>query len=320
MFFVEPKQNLDHFEVNVTPDTIAHGDTAIIVVQAKDKNNQNVELSGNAVLAFSLDESGATHGSFYDSINDRIAKSFSDILYSSANMGGVKYIADGENPCGFQQFEITVNKSDDVQKTGNATATIRCKLEFTYYNQGDPAWRDNLYDFYKKLSNNGKTIAQPEYHYKIYEKGCALSCMAMVLKSAGFDYDPLSLNNAMDEDEYWGKNDWGNWTGAVDWRAVNDFGKHVINKEYPTLIGTEKDNWKKRVPIDIRLIDDYLESCHYVIVLVENGNSNHWVFVTEKNDMQYRILDPGNSNNKTLASYNNTIYRAVIYERKCNEN
>ncbi|MBD3290518.1 hypothetical protein GF337_17065, partial [candidate division KSB1 bacterium] len=211
-------------------------------------------------------------------------------------------------------------KSNDTQKSGDSIANIRCKLEFTYYNQGDPAWRNELYDFYKRLSKNGKTIMQPEYHYKIRQKGCALTCMAMVLKSAGYDYDPSVLNKAMNRDGYWGKNYWGNWSGAVDWSAVNDYGAQAIKDEYPTLIGTHKDNWLKRKPIKTKLIDSYLESCHYVIVLVENHYSNHWVLVTEKKKKQYIILDPGNSENKTLKSYNNKIYRAVIYERTCNEN
>ena len=317
--FVEPTL-VDHFEVIVTPDTIAHSDTAVIVVQAKDKNNKDVELSGTTLLTFALDESGTTYGSFYDAVNNRLAKSFNDILYSSANNGLVKYIADGENPCSFQQFEITVEQSSDVRKAGNSTATIRCKLEFTYYSQGDPAWRDILYDFYKKLSKNGKIILQPEYHYKIREKGCALTCMAMVLKSAGFDYDPLILNEAMNRDGYWGKNDWGNWTGAVIWEAVNYYASPVFKNDIPTFIGTHKHNWIKRIPIQTAFVDNYLKRCDYVIVLVENGNSNHWVLVTDKKDNQYMILDPGNSNNKTLNFYNNTIYRAVIYERICDEN
>ncbi|MBN1348467.1 hypothetical protein JXJ21_03595 [candidate division KSB1 bacterium] len=311
----------DHFEVTVIPDTVAHGDTATIIVQAKDRNDEDVTLSGNTQLIFSLDESGARHGSFLDSVNSRIGKSFNDIFYSSANVGGMKYIADGKNPCGSQQIVVTVKKSSDTQKTGAATAAVRCKLEYTYYSQGDPAWRDDLYDFYKRLSNSGKSILQPEYHYKIREKGCALACMAMVLKSAGYDYNPLSLNNAMNAKKqiYWGKNKYGNWSGAVVWKAVNDKASSFFTVK-PKFIGTHEYNWLLRKPINIESIDNDLNRCNYVVVLVANNNNNHWVIVTKKKMNQYLILDPGNSANTTLNSYDNTIYRAVIYERRCDEN
>jgi len=251
------------------------------------------------------------------------AKTLVGIDYGDAKVRKVRYFADGVNPCDPKDFIVIVTKSDDATKSGSDTAVVRCALDFTYFTQGNAAWTDSAYDFYKALDDEGN-IVQPEYQYKIREKGCALTCMAMVLKSAGVDYTPLTMNNAMNRDGRWGKNRKGNWNGAVVWKTVTKYGESKI-KEEPISLGSHR-NWDNRIPLNIELLDSHLERCSYVIVLVGNSKisdptevTNHWVLVTEKKNEKYYILDPGYSYRKTLDAYNNTIYRAIIYERRCNE-
>lgn len=59
---VEP--GLDHFAVTVAPDTIAHNDTATVVVQAKDQDDNDVIIPEDTLLKFALNANGELLGNF----------------------------------------------------------------------------------------------------------------------------------------------------------------------------------------------------------------------------------------------------------------
>lgn len=168
------------------------------------------------------------------------------------------------------------------------------------------------------LDKKGNVI-QPEKQLTIGQVGCALTCMAMVLKTLGYDYNPLKLNEKMTEDGYFTINEKGNWSGGVDWRAVTDYASDKI-KEKPIRIG-EQSNWDTKTPLDIQKLDSHLSKNNFVIALVgnpkKNGTvSNHWVILSGNENGTYHIVDPGCYPRTTLNSYQNKIYRAIIYERK----
>ncbi|MBD3339345.1 MAG: hypothetical protein GF353_09560, partial [Candidatus Lokiarchaeota archaeon] len=276
----------------------------------------DAHISGNTQLTFALDESGVTHGSFYDSVNNRIAKSFDDILYSSAKMGGLKYIADGENPinCEPRTVIITVTHKNKPNINGNDPLHVKCKLNYHYYLQGDEPWKNDDYDKYIKEIVNNLPI-----YYKIKRKGCALTCMAMALKTMGVDYNPGTLNT-------WMKNNSGFYGSRVKWGSINSL-SHNSNIIYHKFIGDglAKDPTGKIISPTINLssINNYLKKCWIVIAQVANPNSgyrNHWILVTEKVGNNYNILDPSYKNRKDLAAYTNKVYRFIIYKniKQCN--
>lgn len=111
------KQELDHFAVTITPDTIDHADTATVVVQAKDKNDNDIPMSDATPIDFALDTNGELLGNLI-APNGSQAKSLAGIPYGDARTGKVKYLANGELPDSTKQILVMVSKSDDASKSG----------------------------------------------------------------------------------------------------------------------------------------------------------------------------------------------------------
>jgi hypothetical protein len=309
---------LDHFLVTVEPDTIVHGDTATVHVQAKDSDNEDIELDGEMLLNALLDAAGQTYGKL---IAAAAAGPLVEMTYEEAKGGKLRYVANGDDPTGLpaQQFKISVVLSDDETKEGIGTVAVKPSIE--KFCQGKPAWGDLPYDSYKQLDTDGN-IKLPERSYSISEKGCALACMAMVLHAVGLDYDPGKLNVEMTKDALFTRNRKGNWDGGVSWMAVPSYGSQKIRPNVQAL-GTQQ-NWESKTAINLKQIEDYLSKNAFVIVLVGNPDAkdptkvrNHWVLVTGKKNGKYDMLDPGCYEGRTsLDSYSNLVYRAIIYERR----
>lgn len=114
---------LDHFAVRVEKDTIAFTESAKIFVQAKDANDNDVELEGSTLLRFSIDST--QYGSFVVE-SDTVTTKEVDVVYSKAREGSVKFIANKTNPIllGPKRVNINVQKVDDPSKRGEANIVI----------------------------------------------------------------------------------------------------------------------------------------------------------------------------------------------------
>jgi len=296
------KPSLDHFAVTIVPDTIAHTDTATIMVQAKDKYNRDITIPGSTLLDFSLDAIGEKYGSLLspDSLQ---AKTLVGIGYGDAKVGKVRYIADGVNPIGCvpQEVVITISKSDDASKRGSDSVFVKCKIDYVRFAQGDPRWGDDDYDTYIDTVINSDTT-----YYKIRRKGCALTCMAMVLKAAGVDTDPYRLNRWMVEND-------GFWGPAVIWRSVNNY----PNNDKVEYIGRFGRGLPDTVTLSFSEINPYLRKCYFIIAQVKNPDTqnNHWIILAGKENREYSIVDPG-EHRTTLVAYENKVYRVIIYKKK----
>jgi hypothetical protein len=129
---------------------------------------------------------------------------------------------------------------------------------WTMYKQCDSQWSG------QKLGTCSDTICSA---------GCAMSSVAMMLKTKGTSKDPSTLNS-------WLKSNGGYSSGClINWASVNAF-KTV------TYIGKQHPNESE--------ICNGLKSKHGLIANVHNGG--HWVLLTGCNGGGvYRVNDPGYS-------------------------
>jgi len=172
--------SLDHFEVIVQPDTIKHGDTSIVRIQAKDVNNINVDPPLGTVLNVSLNTFEDLGRLAYAS---QSGLTIQNVPYVDAAGGLVRFIADGRNPIGEGPQAVPIGVTSS-QKEGTGQVVVKCHLNVLRYSQGGtgtgrPSWADSIYDA------SSKNIAS---------LGCAMSCVAMTLTAFGDSVNPGELN------------------------------------------------------------------------------------------------------------------------------
>eukprot|EP00049_Salpingoeca_infusionum_P026476 m.25860 g.25860 ORF g.25860 m.25860 type:complete len:187 (+) comp8775_c1_seq1:113-673(+) len=134
-------------------------------------------------------------------------------------------------------------------------ATLGCS-KWTLYKQCDSSWGNN------KLGTSSNTICSA---------GCAMSSVAMMLKTKGANYNPGTLNE-------WLKNNGGYASGdLLVWSAVNKLGVVSFQAiENP----------------DIASVQSGLSSCHGIIANVRGGS--HWVLLTGyAGSNKFYVNDPG---------------------------
>lgn len=305
-FKIEKKAaELDHFAVTVSPDTIEHNATATITVQAKDRNNNDIELaSGTKVnVALRADEKYGTL-----TYAGRTGKTIDDIPYEDAKLGKVKFVADGENPIGLEPQKVDVGVTGSG-KEGRGKVWVIGTLDYTHFKQMDSPWGNHKYDEYIDTVIVQQSGKRDTVYYKIRRKGCAVTAMAMVLKAFGVDADPGSLNKWMNENK-------GFDVYSVVWESVDRYpGNNKV--EYNTMVGK---GYRKGEKNQLGEMDAFLVKGLPVLAEVFNPstNSQHWVLVTGKRGGQYKIFDPGGyANRNTLEeAYKNTVYRFIVYTPK----
>jgi hypothetical protein len=82
------------FQTTVTPDTVLHGDTAVVTVIAKDKDGNNAWLPDTTHISLSLDSTRL--GSFMDESGQKHASPYGGCMYGDVRQGRVRFVADGE--------------------------------------------------------------------------------------------------------------------------------------------------------------------------------------------------------------------------------
>jgi hypothetical protein len=126
------KDSLDHFEVKVMPDTAATKDTvaftegAKLVIQAKDKENKNVELDVNSLLKFSL-LTNEEYGTFINANSDTLKTTpvlLENVRYGDAKDGKIKFAAVKKNPDSLVTCRIRIELQNDAKKKGDTAIVV----------------------------------------------------------------------------------------------------------------------------------------------------------------------------------------------------
>lgn len=290
---------LDHFQVSMIPDTVKHSNQSVIMVKAKDKDNNDIDLSASAFVSFALDTAGVVYGEFQ--YNENKAKMFNSIPYPDAATGKIKYLADGKNPLNLypRLINIPVTSMQDVLVSGIGEGWVQAfvNVEKKYNQVGEDYSGDNY--------GNSKDST-------IQQLGCALCCMAMVMTAYGDSVDPGKLNEWMKDQKRNGHNDKGGFTGnKVSWYAINKHSPGKINmkpkkkKQYTTDSTTTKKELDMSQTSDQSVLNEPLLKGQLIIVQVYNSRTNgtHYVIVTEKEGNRYKIIDPGYRDLEYLDQY-----------------
>jgi hypothetical protein len=108
------------FRVEALADTIAYGDTARIIVTAVNARNQEIALDGNTQLTFTLDST--RFGCFVRPTGGTSSSPLSNVTYSDARAGHVKFLANGDRDT--ETLKTVAVKVDGDQKTGTDTLRL----------------------------------------------------------------------------------------------------------------------------------------------------------------------------------------------------
>jgi hypothetical protein len=125
-------KSLDHFDVRIVPDTVATADTiaftegAKLIIQAQDKDSVDIEYDGSTLLKFSL-TTNEEYGTFIKANGDTLKTTpveLTNILYSDAKAGKIKFAAVKKNPDSVVTCRIRVEKQIDTTKHGEKDAVV----------------------------------------------------------------------------------------------------------------------------------------------------------------------------------------------------
>jgi len=114
---------LNHFIVNVIPDTICYSETSTITVQEKDGDDNDFDQADDTWLLFELDSVGSRLGHLVDYDTN-------GVTYAFAKAGGVKFLADGEMPDRIETVNIKVWKKDDPDMEGEASLVVKPVIHY----------------------------------------------------------------------------------------------------------------------------------------------------------------------------------------------
>ena len=311
---------LHHFVVTVQPDTVVHGDTATVHVQAKDKDNHDIRVDGETLLSALLDAAGQTYGKL---IGATTTGPLVEISYGEIQVGKLRFVADGDNPIGLeaQQVKISLVLSDDETKEGVGTVAVKPSIE--KFCQGDSKWAGTKYDNYvrKKKDGSGDStdVQGGKVYYGVGDKGCALTCMAMVAKAGGAGTDPGKLAEYMNDAKHYGfRNNGVKWAAIDKLSGYSRFQTPITEGDGLEYTNDEVDLTKSGT-IKLSDMDKYLSSGALIIAQVYNPTTrgNHWVLVTTRQGGAYKIIDPGCYPGRTdLGFYVNSVYKITVYRRK----
>ena len=189
-----------------------------------------------------------------------------------------------------EKYSIDIN-TRDIRKTGSSVVVDAGITNVPLMSQRDDLWgKDQL----------GNCSDQT-----IHSAGCAVSAMAMLLKSYGFDTNPQKLNTFLRENDNQGYVD----DCDIKWYIIPNYFKGI------RLVGAffnEKTFTR---------LDQELERGNPVIVgfnKVEFTNLQHWVVVTKKVGDTYYINDPWSldGQQKTLDDFGGTFDHLIVYEKE----
>lgn len=297
----KPGPEVDHFVLSAYPDTIHHGETSVLLVQARDAENHGVELSGGARLDLYVGVESAQFGILRAAFNgvEQTGTSLSGIPYAAARVGGVVYIANGDNPVGQgpQTVPIGVQWAENAQVGGLGKVVVRCRIDAPRYAQADSRWGNEWYDSsfaLNRTSGHTDTV-------KVRDWGCALSALASTLTALGDTVNPGELNRWMKSRSPAN----GGFRGSsVNWDAVelhSTAGLHHRRSGGSLFARDSAGGYtvNEQARTSLSVLEQSLNACMPVIAQVfnERTGNQHWVTVTERVGGRYKIVDPGSGKN-----------------------
>ena len=297
----QPEPEVHHFALSAYPDTIHHGETSVLLVQARDEENRNVELSDGARLNLYVGagsgQFGVLRAVFYG--QEATGTSLSGIPYAAARVGGVVYIANGANPLGKgpQTVPVGVQWAENVQVGGFGKVVVRCRIDPPRYAQADSRWGNDWYDSSFAIN---KTSGQKDT-VKVRDWGCALSALASTLTALGDTVNPGQLNRWMKSRS---PGEGGFRGSSVNWDAVELHSTAGLHHRRSGGSLFAKDSTggysvNEQARTSETVLENSLSACMPVIAQVfnERTGNQHWVTVTERVGGRYKIVDPGSGKN-----------------------
>jgi len=109
--------DISYFQVKAMPDTICHGDTTAISIQAKDKDDNDLEMPPETMVVFELDSRDQSFGHLMD-------YDITGVTYQYAREGNVQYVADGDTIDGAIKAQVKVYQKDDPDMQGEGVVNI----------------------------------------------------------------------------------------------------------------------------------------------------------------------------------------------------
>lgn len=135
---------ISHFSLVADPDTIGHSSIAGIFITARNQSGEEVVLPPETSLDVFLGVESGHYGDLAATIHGALVKGdqLTGVRYDQARVGGVIYIADGENPIGIDppQVPIGVQLQGQPEVSGFGTVTVGCRVDPPRYAQGDARW------------------------------------------------------------------------------------------------------------------------------------------------------------------------------------
>jgi hypothetical protein len=268
------------FRVKPDVDAIFYGAATPVRATAVNSSGNEVYIDAGTQVLYTA--APTYYGKFIKATGDTTSSPIVQ-SYSDARNGKVWYVSDKRTISdSLHSITIAAAKNQDTTVRGNGTVTI--KSEWIVFDQCHQTWSDSAYDF-----EPGATICG---------KGCALSCMTMILKRYGYNVDPGTLNAWMKDPTHLGYDPGGN----VHWNVPQLYSNNAIKLK--ALVVNDDGS-----PLDLAKLDNYSDSRWSTIVQVDHGGSTHYVLVIGKNTAgQYVTIDPRFPHPSTLLDYRTNEY------------
>jgi hypothetical protein len=169
---------LDHFTIKLQKDTIAFTEATRLFVQAKDANDQDVELDLATPLKLSV-VTNVDYGTFIDKKGDTLKTvpvTLADIPYGDAKDGFIRIAAVKKNPDSLEVCRLRAELQSDATKKGEKDVPVleqTLKILMTPPYEAQPVIRpatvdqpgtENRKAFTVRLTRGGKPVGNHPFH------------------------------------------------------------------------------------------------------------------------------------------------------------
>jgi hypothetical protein len=306
-------------EVSADPRYLRGVEAAKIYATPCDSKGNPVKLSNDYLVNLWIHTDDENFGNLDSSGGS--SKNMLNVPIGKLRNGKIKFVPDPNSITGRfpQGVRIGVSAANNPKVNGSTGVVVKGNSTGEYFTQNDSLWANSQYDTYidtiiyrDTIINGTKTTTSDTIYHNIGDKGCAMTCMAMILKAAGVQIDPYSLNGFMVEKSFFEN-------GNVKWSTVDSVPESSHIYKTSTGTGIIDSLGEASSFVDLSIIDAFLVQGFSLIAQVYNRSSQghkHWILITAKSGADYKILDPGGYSRVTLKDYQNKVYRLIVYKQK----
>ncbi|MFH0988577.1 MAG: C39 family peptidase [bacterium] len=281
----------DSLSVRWNPQEIQTSESSTLSVSAYQKKKtitpSKIETFAIGILPDDQEYGNLTNG------DGGSGKTFSGVPFQNISAGKIKFVADGTVPPLWPVgIGVMVSGGENILAQGAVLVNNPNSLA-KYFRQTDTSWNIDTLGYSK-----GTTIGS---------KGCALTCVAMVLNALGFNTNPRELNIIFKAPE----NKCFDYAALLWWRMKDYFRK---SSRGIVIVPNTLDGYTKNTPSTShsKLDQALIKGPVIVSVWNEKSDRSHWVIVTSKTTSgEYRIIDPSYTESSTLSQYRNIFYSYV---------